>query len=153
RFRQRTRPARSRGVRRPRDHPYRRRRPLPAGRAWRRAGVRGETRGLASADARRWPARDVARRCCPGCRRRVRLRAAARRRPGAPRAGDELSVLLFADPQVKSTADIDYYARDIVEPLLAGDGAADLGISLGDIVDDVVALYPGINAVTRRLGV
>src|SRR5690606_20221229 len=74
-------------------------------------------------------------------------------RPGAPRAGDDLSVLLFADPQVKSTADIDYYARDIVEPLLAEDGAADLGISLGDIVDDVVALYPGINAVTTRLGV
>ncbi|MGY0612095.1 calcineurin-like phosphoesterase C-terminal domain-containing protein [Luteimonas sp. A501] len=67
---------------------------------------------------------------------------------------DALSVLLFADPQVKSVADIDYYARDIVAPLLGGDAhGADFGISLGDIVDDVVDLYPGINAVTTRLGV
>ena len=66
-----------------------------------------------------------------------------------------LSVLLFADPQVKSADDIDYYARDIVEPLRADAAGrdADLGISLGDIVDDVVALYPDINAVTTRLGV
>jgi len=54
---------------------------------------------------------------------------------------------------VKSPADIDYYARDIVDPLRAAGGSADLGISLGDIVDDVVALYPDINAVTTRLGV
>ena len=67
--------------------------------------------------------------------------------------GGDLSVLLFADPQVKSPADIDYYARDIVDPLRAAGGSADLGISLGDIVDDVVALYPDINAVTTRLGV
>ena len=67
--------------------------------------------------------------------------------------GGDLSVLLFADPQVKSPADIDYYARDIVDPLRAAGGRADLGISLGDIVDDVVALYPDINAVTTRLGV
>ncbi|MEN1971254.1 calcineurin-like phosphoesterase C-terminal domain-containing protein [Luteimonas sp. MJ204] len=66
---------------------------------------------------------------------------------------EALSVLLFADPQVKSVADIDYYARDIVAPLLGGDArGADLGISLGDIVDDVVGLYPAINAVTTRLG-
>src|SRR5690606_30032927 len=65
---------------------------------------------------------------------------------------ETLSVLLFADPQVKSVADVDYYARDIVAPLLAGDahGAA-FGISLGDIVDAVVDLYPAINAVTTRL--
>lgn len=63
------------------------------------------------------------------------------------------SVLVFADPQVKSPLDVDYYARDIVAPLQAAEGMdADLGISLGDIVDDVVALYPDINAVTTRLG-
>ncbi|HEY4530715.1 MAG TPA: calcineurin-like phosphoesterase family protein [Luteimonas sp.] len=72
----------------------------------------------------------------------------------ASRGDGALSVLVFADPQVKSPADVDYYARDIVAPLAApGVGAADLGISLGDIVDDVVGLYPDINAVTTRLGV
>ncbi len=73
---------------------------------------------------------------------------------GPATARDALRVLLFADPQVKSLQDIDYYARDIVEPLRA-DAAmgADLGISLGDIVDDVVALYPEVNAVTARLGI
>ncbi|MGY1459054.1 MULTISPECIES: calcineurin-like phosphoesterase C-terminal domain-containing protein [unclassified Luteimonas] len=77
----------------------------------------------------------------------------ALQREAAP--GDRtLSVLVLADPQVKSQADIDYYARDIVAPLLAKGGSdADLGISLGDIVDDVVDLYPQINAVTARLGV
>ena len=69
-----------------------------------------------------------------------------------PARTEPLSVLVFADPQVKSTADVDYYARDIVEPLLAGEATAHLGISLGDIVDDVVALYPAINTVTTRLG-
>lgn len=69
-------------------------------------------------------------------------------------ARDALTVLLFADPQVKSMRDVDYYARDIVEPLRADTGmGADLGISLGDIVDDVVALYPEVNAVTARLGI
>lgn len=74
-------------------------------------------------------------------------------RKAAERGGRPLSVLVFADPQVKSPADVDYYARDIVAPLQApGAPAADLGISLGDIVDDVVGLYPDINAVTTRLG-
>ena len=73
---------------------------------------------------------------------------------GPARDGGALSVRVLADPQVKSLADVDYYARDIVDPLAAAGGRdADLGISLGDIVDDVVALYPDINAVTARLGV
>ncbi|RNF86447.1 calcineurin-like phosphoesterase C-terminal domain-containing protein [Montanilutibacter psychrotolerans] len=67
-----------------------------------------------------------------------------------------LDVLVFADPQVKSLVDVDYYRRDIVEPLLAGGegGApAQLGLSLGDIVNDDLALYPALNAVTARLRV
>ena len=73
-----------------------------------------------------------------------------RETPGADAAR---SVLVFADPQVKSSLDVDHYARDIVAPLQAVDGmGADLGISLGDIVDDMVALYPEVNGVTTRLG-
>lgn len=73
---------------------------------------------------------------------------------GPAMARDALTVVLFADPQVKSMRDIDYYARDIVEPLRAEAAmGADLGITLGDIVDDAVALYPEVNAVTGRLGI
>jgi hypothetical protein len=62
-----------------------------------------------------------------------------------------MQVLLFTDPQVKSLVDVDYYRRDIVEPL-RGTRAA-LGLSMGDIVNDDVSLYPALNAVTASLGV
>lgn len=75
-------------------------------------------------------------------------------RPARRRGGDGLRVLLFADPQPKSMVDVDYYRRDIVEPLLQGDAAVvvDLGLSLGDIVDDDLSLYPAMNEVTAGLG-
>lgn len=69
----------------------------------------------------------------------------------AVRPDADLDVLVFADPQPKSRTDIDYYRRDIVAPLV-GNTAATLGISLGDIVDDDLSLYPAINAVTATLG-
>lgn len=77
------------------------------------------------------------------------LRPASARRAG-------LDVLLFADPQVKSAADVGYYGRDIVDSVLAerASGAAGqdaLGLSLGDVVDDVLSLYPALDAQTRRL--
>lgn len=61
-----------------------------------------------------------------------------------------LRVLVFGDPQVKSVQDVDYYRRDIIEPLRGQHGAG-LGISLGDIVDDVPALFPAVKAETARL--
>ena len=66
--------------------------------------------------------------------------------------GDEMRVLVFGDPQVKSTQDVDYYRRDFIEPLRGRHGAQ-LGISLGDIVDDAPAMYPAIKAETARLGI
>jgi hypothetical protein len=72
------------------------------------------------------------------------------RRKGG-QAGD-LHVLLFGDPQAKSMQDVGYYARDIVEPLLAsGPRANDLGLSLGDIVNDDLSLYPAMKAATAKL--
>ena len=69
------------------------------------------------------------------------------------RAGEDgLRVLVFGDPQVESVQDVDYYRRDIVEPL-RGRHAAQLGITLGDVVDDVPALYPAVKAETERLGI
>lgn len=62
-----------------------------------------------------------------------------------------LDVLLFGDPQVKSTRDADFYARDIVAPLQADPGAQ-LGLSLGDIVNDDLSLFPAVNEITARLG-
>src|SRR5690606_28610412 len=67
------------------------------------------------------------------------------------RAGPDLDVLVFADPQPKSRIDIDHYRRDIVEPLRGTDAV--LGLTLGDIVDDDLSLYPDIDAVTASLGV
>lgn len=69
-------------------------------------------------------------------------------RGGQPPA---FEVLLFADTQVKGARDIDYYRRDIVEPL--GRPRAALGVTLGDLVDDEVGLYPRLNEITAQLGV
>jgi hypothetical protein len=69
----------------------------------------------------------------------------------AEHADADLDVLVFADPQPKSRTDVDYYRRDIVAPLV-GKTRATLGLSLGDIVDDDLSLYPQVNVVTALLG-
>ena len=85
-------------------------------------------------------------------------------RPSAsrPAAHSDLEVLVFGDPQPKSLRDVDYYARDIVAPIIARQqashripqlGISQLGISLGDIVSDDLSLYPAINRVTASIGV
>lgn len=84
----------------------------------------------------------------------------------APPGDGWLEVRVFADPQVKSRADVGYYTRDIVDSVLAESRLAEpaspndaprrapeLGLSLGDIVDDDLSLYPALNAETRRIGV
>lgn len=70
-----------------------------------------------------------------------------RRKPGA-----SLEMLVFGDPQPKTQTDVDYYARDIVVPLV-GRHAARLGLSVGDIANDDLSLYPAMNQVTARLGI
>lgn len=76
-------------------------------------------------------------------------------RRAAPRTA-ALDVLVFADPQPADMAEVGYYARDVVEPLLAtrppGTPVADLGLTLGDIVNDDATLYPAVIAQTSRLG-
>ena len=78
-------------------------------------------------------------------------------RRAVPVAG-ALSVRVFADPQPKSQVDVGYYGRDIVDSVRTESGTgmpppAQLGASLGDIVNDDLALYPAMNAQTRRIGV
>lgn len=64
---------------------------------------------------------------------------------------EDLAVLIFGDPQPKSQRDVGYYERDIVAPL-RGRPAARLGISLGDLVNDDLSLYPALKAVDASLG-
>ena len=83
----------------------------------------------------------------PGCRDFGLLPKSA-----ATGSGDPLEVLVFSDTQTKSRADIDYYKRDIIEPLV-GKHHATLGFTLGDVVNDDLSLYPQLNQVTRMLRV
>lgn len=69
----------------------------------------------------------------------------------ATAAADGLEVLLVADPQVKSMADVGYYDGDILGTIRQ-DAPASFGLSLGDIVDDDLSLYPAITARTASLG-
>jgi len=63
-----------------------------------------------------------------------------------------LDVLLFADSQTSSVKDVDYYWRDIVQPLVGKHGAA-LGLTLGDVTNDDLSLYPEILRTTMSLQV
>ncbi len=68
------------------------------------------------------------------------------RGPDAP-----MEVLVFGDPQPKSAGDVDYFRRDIIEPL-RGRQQATLGLSLGDIASDAPDLYPLVKVATSELG-
>ena len=75
----------------------------------------------------------------------------------APPGDGRLNVRIFADSQVATSKEIGYYARDIVDSVLAEArdetlGAPELGLTLGDVVDDALDLYPALNAETRRIG-
>lgn len=87
------------------------------------------------------------------------------------RIAGQLRIAVFADPQVKSQADIGYYRRDIVDSVLAdqilqeglmspdgtveryiSEGApAELGLTLGDVVSDDLSLYPALNQATAAM--
>ncbi|GGA73264.1 hypothetical protein GCM10011521_09270 [Arenimonas soli] len=74
--------------------------------------------------------------------------------PKSAPANESLKVLVFGDPQPKTSVDVDYYARDIVAPIVEAAGgapAADLGLTLGDVVSDDLSLYPAMNRHTATL--
>ncbi|WP_141732744.1 calcineurin-like phosphoesterase C-terminal domain-containing protein [Oligoflexus tunisiensis] len=62
----------------------------------------------------------------------------------------EFSVLIFGDPQPNSLQDVDYYQRDIVDQISHPERFA-FGISLGDIVNDNLDLFPAVIDATGRL--
>ena len=90
------------------------------------------------------PASDMASATPPACRA-----FALRRQDNAPAT---LRALLFADSQTSNLTEVGYYARDIIEPLIGTHGAQ-LGLTLGDITNDDMGLYPALTAQTTRLGV
>jgi len=65
---------------------------------------------------------------------------------------DELRVLLFADPQTASMREVQYYQDSIIRQAASETGIA-LGLSLGDITQDDLSLYPALNRATASLGV
>lgn len=87
------------------------------------------------------------------------------------RPREALEVLVFGDPQPKHAADVRHFERDIIEPIMDQGAmhvvdpahaiprmyfkgaAADLGLTLGDVVDDDLSLLPLVRAATDRLGV
>jgi hypothetical protein len=73
--------------------------------------------------------------------------------PQATRKGAPLDVLVFADPQTKSLVDVGYYERDVIASVFDMRRRADIGISLGDITNDDLSLYPQLNRATAKLGV
>lgn len=72
--------------------------------------------------------------------------------PSPEPVGEGFQMLVFADTQVADRAEIDYYDRDIVAPIV-GRYRARLGTTLGDLVNDDLSLYPELNQVTAKLGV
>lgn len=71
--------------------------------------------------------------------------------PPTHQADAELRLLVFADPQVRSLEEVEYYRRSIVEPARRHEGIV-LGLTLGDVVNDTLDLYPALNRVTTSLG-
>ena len=70
--------------------------------------------------------------------------------PPDDRGGEPLQVHLSGDPQFKSMTDVGYYRRDIIEPALAL-GPVDLAVTMGDLVDDHLELYPALKAEDAKL--
>lgn len=68
-----------------------------------------------------------------------------------PVTRDALEVLVFSDPQTSDLREVGYYRDDVVAPLVGRHTAA-LGVTLGDVANDDLSLYPAINAVTTMLG-
>lgn len=73
-----------------------------------------------------------------------------RRVPASVRS-DAAQVLVFGDPQPRSVEQVDYFLRDIVQPL-RGRTRASLGLTLGDLVDDAPDLLPAVKQATELLG-
>lgn len=70
----------------------------------------------------------------------------------APGGGGPLKIIVTSDPQAGTPREVRDYAR-IVDGSLAAHRNAALGLTLGDVANDDLSLYPGLIAATASLGV
>ena len=59
--------------------------------------------------------------------------------------------ILLGDPQSRNVTEVDYLARDVVEPMVGTDAA--FGIGLGDLAFDDLDVLPAHNAVMGKTGI
>jgi len=74
----------------------------------------------------------------------------------AAEESDAFSVIAFGDPQPYSLEEIDFFRREVVDPLITSDGNvhdAAFGISLGDLVGDNLDLFEPFNQAQALFGV
>lgn len=61
------------------------------------------------------------------------------------------SAILLGDPQSRNLKEVDYLARDVIEPLVGSDAV--LGIGLGDLAFDDLDVLPAHNMVLGQMGI
>ena len=59
--------------------------------------------------------------------------------------------VVFADPQTRSHGELDDFEQDVVPELVGTD--SDLGLTLGDVVNDNLALFPRHNQIVSKIGI
>ncbi|MBS1705215.1 MAG: calcineurin-like phosphoesterase family protein [Armatimonadetes bacterium] len=67
---------------------------------------------------------------------------------------DKFRIVMFGDPQPRNQKEVDYIAHDVVEQVARDVVAVDakFGISLGDIMFDVLSLYGSLKGVVSTIG-
>lgn len=65
----------------------------------------------------------------------------------------EFSALFFGDTQPRDLREVDYIARDIVEPIIDGKEKFDFGVTMGDVVFDDLSVMEPLNALIGLIGV
>ena len=61
------------------------------------------------------------------------------------------SAILLGDPQSRNLKEVDYLARDVIEPLVGSDAV--FGVGLGDLVFDDLDVLPAHNMVVGQTGI
>ena len=61
------------------------------------------------------------------------------------------SAILLGDPQSRNLKEVDFLARDVIEPMVGSDAV--FGVGLGDLVFDDLDVLPAHNAVVGRMDI